>query len=684
MNTYDQLKALAWNLWWSWNPEVLDLFERLDGDLFRKSGNNPVAVLRTLDPNTVWDERFVDDVRTAFEAMQEYLETPGGLSGARRTSYFCMEFGLHESLATYAGGLGILAGDHAKAASDLGLPFTAVGLFLKEGYLQQHLTEDGWQRERYPRIDPANHPLELVRTDDGEPRCVTVHFGNTPLRVQAWRIRLGRTALYLLDADRQDNPEELRGIVARLYQGDTRTRLRQEIVLGIGGVRLLRALGVETDVYHLNEGHCAFLTLELLREELAAGRSREEAVDRVRQRCVFTTHTPVLVGHDRFDADLFLEDMNAFRHELGLSKHDILAFGRTDPYRQEEPFTMTVLGLRLSRNANGVSQCNGHVAREQWHAMFPGRPLEEVPIGAITNGVHVPTWAVPTAHVFLDEHLGNWKRHVAREDFWQAIDDIPDEALWTYRNELRRQLVRFATHHAQRQSLPIACALDPDALTIGFARRFATYKRAPLLFHDVERVASLFSRSDRPMQILYAGKSHPENNEGKQFIRRITEAAHHPGLKGRVVFLENYDMEIGRMLVSGCDVWLNNPRIPMEASGTSGQKIAVHGGLNLSILDGWWPEGYDGYNGWAIDDSRQHRPIDPHEQDRQDVERLYQQLETAVAPAFYERDERGIPTQWVGRMRAAMKALIARFSAIRMVTDYAERMYGTLERCGAP
>lgn len=675
MTTYEKLEALASNAWWSWNPEVLDLFERLDAETFGASRNNPQAVLEQLSADDVEASSIAADIDTAYQALATYMDEPGEFSDAPRTSYFCMEYGLHESLPIYSGGLGILAGDHAKAASDLGLPFTAIGLYLKEGYFQQHFTDDGWQLDRHPALDASEHPLELVHTDDGQPLIVTVHLGEQDLKLQAWRLRLGRTTVYLLDSDVEGNAQNLRELTKRLYQGDRRTRLQQEIILGIGGIRLLRALGVETDVYHMNEGHCAFLALELLRERLDAGSPREEAESWVRDHAVFTTHTPVLAGHDRFEPALFLDQMSTLRRKLGMEEAEILSYGRVHPENDEESFTMTVLGLRLSRLANGVSQLNGEVAREQWQSMYPDRPVTNVPIGSITNGIHVASWAAPIARAFLNERLGDWKQSVADPAFWAAIDDVPDEILWEYRNELRGQLIAYAERRVARQSLSMSFDLNPEALTIGFARRFATYKRAPLLFTDIDRVASIFSDADRPVQILYAGKAHPADDGGKRFIQQIVEAARHPGLEGRVVFLENYNIEIGRMLVSGCDVWLNNPRRPMEASGTSGQKVAVHGGLNLSILDGWWPEGYDGLNGWAIGEEHADVAMDPMEQDRRDAESLYRRLEQAVVPAFYDRDDRGIPTLWVQRMRAAMKDLVSAFSATRMVTDYVEKMY---------
>ena len=674
MRSYDKLEALAWNLWWSWNPEVLDLFDRIDSATFRQSKNNPIAVLKRLNSDEIADSSLTADIDTAYAALEAYMSRQTEYADAPRTSYFCMEYGIHESLPIYSGGLGVLAGDHSKEASDLGIPFNSVGLFLREGYFRQHFTEDGWQQETHPILDPELHPVSLVSDDDGLPTIVTVWLGQEPLRLRTWHIQLGRTNLYLLDSDFERNSPELRNLTTRLYQGDRRMRLQQEIILGIGGLRLLRTLGVKTDVYHMNEGHCAFVALELLRERLDAGESLSAAESWVRDHSVFTTHTPVMAGHDRFDPHLFLEQMRHFQSRIQLSDQDLLSYGRVRKDDHDESFTMTVLGLRMSRAANGVSELNGMVARQQWHVLYPDRPVADVPISHVTNGVHIPTWTAPLARAFLNEKIGNWKEHSSDTAFWSKIDQIPDDVLWQYRSELRRALVAFASRYVERQSLPMVCNLDPETLTIGFARRFATYKRAPLLFTDIERVAELFSRDERPVQVLFAGKAHPADEGGKRFIQRIVEASHHPKLNGRVLFLENYDMEIGRMLVSGCDVWLNNPRRPMEASGTSGQKIAVHGGLNLSILDGWWPEGYNGANGWAIG-ATEADDLEPDEQDERDAEDLYQTLEWSVIPAFYERDSRTIPTLWLNRMRSAMTELASKFSAERMLIDYVRKYY---------
>lgn len=675
MTTRKKLEVLAHNMWWSWNPEALALFRQLNPNVFEASDNNPVAALQSADPSVLNDSEFVKNVDSVYDAFETYMRSDPQYGDGPQTSYFCMEYGIHESLPTYAGGLGILAGDHTKQASDFGLPFTAVGLFLKNGYFRQHFDSSGWQLESYPTFDAASHPVELLTDTTGQPLTVDVHVGRELLHLRAWQISLGRTKLYLLDSDFEENPAHLRDLTCKLYQGDRTTRIRQEIILGIGGIRLIRALGIETDVYHMNEGHCAFLTLELLRECIESGMSREQAEQWVRDHSVFTTHTPVMAGHDRFSPDLVLDQLAVLREQLGMSDHDFMSYGRVQPNDPSEAFTMTVLGLKLSRHANGVSRLNGEVARKQWQDLFPDRPVEQIPIGHITNGVHLPTWSAPQSRLFIKKHIGQWEHYRNDPDLWQHVNEVSDRDLWEYRNMLRRTLVEFVDRYARKQTLHQEPNLDPNVLTIGFARRFATYKRAPLLFYDLDRAIHLFSQSDQPIQVIYAGKAHPADEGGKRFIQQIFELSQHPALKGRLIFLENYNMEVGRMLVSGCDVWLNNPRRPMEASGTSGQKIAVHGGLNVSILDGWWPEGYNGNNGWAIghDASAEYR--DPHEQDAEDAYFLYDVLEQQVIPTFYRRNEQGIPVAWTARMREAMQTLTYPFSAARMLSDYIEQMY---------
>jgi len=674
MRILTKLEALSANLWWAWNPEAQDLFRRLNPAVYHAADNNPRTALRAADPAVLADPDFARDTDRVYDAFTHYLHAAPRYGDAPSVGYFCMEFGLHESLPLYAGGLGVLAGDHTKAASDLGLAFTAIGLFLKDGYFTQRFDASGWQHEDYPTLRHADHPLTLATNERGEPITVTVHLGTQPLRLQAWQVKVGRVPLYLLDADVNGNPDALRTLTHKLYQGDRLARLQQEIILGIGGLRMLRALGITPEIYHLNEGHCAFLLLELLREQMAAGHLLPDAEAWVQEHAVFTTHTPVAAGHDRFVPSLFTEQMAGFRAQIGLSEETLLGYGRVDAYDPNESFTMTVLGLKLSRKANGVSALNGEVARRQWHYLYPDRSLDDVPIDHVTNGIHLPTWTAPPARAFLHSHLRNGAS-LSFPDFWSAVDTLSEADLWAYRSMLRQRLIAFIQERLPKQTLRQTLALDPEALTIGFARRFATYKRATLLFQDFERTLRLFTQSDRPVQVIFAGKAHPADDGGKRFIQHIYQTAQHPAFQGKVIFLENYNMEIGRMLISGCDVWLNNPRRPLEASGTSGQKIAAHGGLNLSILDGWWPEGYNGRNGWAIGREATGLHEDPTYQDFEDALALYDVLEQQVIPAFYDRDEAGLPHTWIAYMREAMKTLPAQFSATRMVIDYIEQIY---------
>ncbi len=644
----------------------------MNPQVYGATDNNPLRALKHARQEMLSDGEFRRKVDAVHERLQVYLSTDGELAAAPRTAYFCMEYGLHESLPLYSGGLGILAGDHTKAASDLGIPFTAVGLFLREGYFKQYFNEKGQQQADYPAKPVTSLPIELAENENGDPITVTVHLGHQPIVLRAWVLSVGRSKLILLDCDINPNPFQYRYLTRRLYAGDTRTRIRQEILLGIGGLRMLRALGEKPDRYHMNEGHCAFVGLELLRERLGTGQPRAEAEQWVRDHCIFTTHTPVKAGHDRFESDLFLDQMSHYRSELALSDGDLLSYGRANPSDVSEPFTMTVLGLRLAGITNGVSRLNGEVARAQWHHLFPEKPVEQVPIGHVTNGVHLPTWTSPLARPFLDSRLPGW---LEDPDAWLSVDQIPDADLWEYRRMLRKALIEFAQERGRKQTLPQNPSLDPDVLTIGFARRFATYKRAPLFFHDMARAIEFFASEDRPIQMIYAGKAHPADSSGKEFIRHIYELTQHPALHGRLVFLENYDMEIGRMLVSGADVWLNNPRRPYEASGTSGQKVAVHGGLNFSILDGWWPEGYDGTNGWSIGTDSSAAYMDPAVQDDQDAGYIYDTLEKSILPAFYDRNGGRIPEAWIAMMRSAMRKLPYQFSARRMVRDYGVNYY---------
>ncbi|MCS7083248.1 MAG: alpha-glucan family phosphorylase [Bacteroidetes bacterium] len=681
--TRARLRELAYNLWWSWHPEAQALFEALHPVLWESSGHNPVAVWRALDESLLRErlasEAFREHLRTVYERFRSYMEEPsrnGHNQGL--VAYFCMEFALHESLPQYAGGLGVLAGDHLKSASDLGLPLVGVGIFWREGYFTQRFSPDGWQQECYERIDPYRGPLVPLTHPDGPPVIVSVPLDGRRVWLRAWKVQVGRVPLYLLDADFDSNAESDRALTRRLYADGPELRIRQEALLGIGGVRLLRALGLKPDVFHLNEGHCAFLTLELLREARAQGLELEEAWDQVRARCVFTTHTPVDAGHDRFPAELVERVLGGYRIELGLSQDQLLALGRVNTGDSHEPLCMTVLALKGSRWANGVSRLHGEVSRHMWQSLYPGRPVQEVPIGYITNGVHLATWAASEAQAFLSRHLGpDWEAHQVDPAFWSRIDEISDEALWAYRNRLRLRLLAFVREYVRAQSLPFPpLLLNAEALTIGFARRFAPYKRATLLFRYPDRLARLLGDPDRPVQILFAGKAHPRDDWGKRLLQEIYHMAQRPEFAGKIVLLENYDLYVARMLVSGCDLWLNTPRRPFEASGTSGMKVVLHAGLQASVLDGWWCEGFNGRNGWAIGDGPEER--DPQQQDERDAEALYELLETEIIPAFFERDALGLPRRWLARIREAWKSLLPVFNTHRMLLAYQEQAYSAL------
>ncbi len=605
-------------------------------------------------------------------------------------AYFCAEFGLHECLTFYSGGLGILAGDHIKSASDLGLPLVAVGLFYRRGYFEQKIDGSGQQIEDYPRVDPSIIPVHSVTDRSGKPVVCSITIGDEVVFFETWRIDVGRSTVYLLDTDVPENSEQARGLTSLAYGGDMNMRIRQEIVLGIGGVKLLRALGIRPHVYHMNEGHAAFLTLELLREEMERTGDLAGAESSVRSRCVFTTHTPVPAGHDRFPRDLVEYTLKSQCAETGIDADRLMTYGTVGPDTPAHEFTMTVLGLKFSRAANGVSRKHGEISAIMWQDLYPKRasakPSRKPTIGHITNGIHIPTWTSKRSWEFWERHDSHrWKDEVHNPEFWRDLTDpkmVSDEELWSLRYTLRRDLIEFVRRRAQQHRViggptgkeALYNLLSYDALTIGFARRFAPYKRAPLLFSDIEKAIALFNDPARPIQLIYAGKAHPRDGGGKDFIRHITQLCDHPTFHGKIVFLEDYDINVARYLVSGCDVWLNTPRRPLEASGTSGQKIAINGGLHLSILDGWWIEGYNGRNGWAIGG------IDPiprsnEEADAADALSLYTVLGKDVIPLFYSRDRIGIPRKWIGMIRNSLRTLIPTFNTHRMVSEYAAKYY---------
>ncbi|MCA9247389.1 MAG: alpha-glucan family phosphorylase [Planctomycetales bacterium] len=694
---YDKCSALAKNLWWSWHPDVVNLFRDLDPVRWRQLDHNPIALLREFTPERLAERAtelvLFTRINQAYRRMKEYLNsnedtwgnTHAGVLGAHPVAYFSAEFGLHESVPIYSGGLGLLSGDHIKSASGLGLPLVAIGLFYDQGYFKQQLDEDGYQQEEYLDTQVHNLPMEPAVDADGQPITVSINTRDGQLKAKVWLMHVGRVKLYLLDCDVEGNSPHDRQLTSRLYGGDHRTRVRQELVLGVGGVKALRALGITPGVYHLNEGHSAFAPLEVIRERMHDdGMSFDDALREVAQRTVFTTHTPVPAGHDRFDGGLIEEHLGPLRDELGISYEHLMGLGRVEPQNESESFCMTVVALKLSRRANAVSALHGQVSRRMWAHLWPWRVEEEIPIGHITNGVHIPTWLAYQMNTLYDRYFeAGWMRHMGDPGAWQAIFSVPPGELWETHNALKSLLLEFVRRRVARQCRrrgeseeTVEAArrvLNPNVLTIGFARRFATYKRADLFSRDVDRLCDLINNPQRPVQFIFAGKAHPADEPGKQLIKKISNMRHDDRFAGRLVFLEDYEINVARHMIQGVDVWLNNPRRPLEASGTSGQKVVLNGGLNLSILDGWWAEAYNGRNGFAIGNGTQH--VSDDVTDARDAENLYDVLENEVIPLFYDRDADGLPQEWIERMMNSINSLAWRFSAHRMVTDYARHAY---------
>jgi starch phosphorylase len=693
---YERVWALARNLWWSWDAEATSLFRELDPVRWRELDHNPIALLSEISLGELEKRagRHVlhSRIHYAYRRMREYLgssqtwgATHAGVLHARPVAYFSAEFGLHESIPIYSGGLGILAGDHVKGASDLGVPLVAVGLFYDQGYFRQRLDLAGWQHEEYLDVDVKQLPLQPALGQDDRPVQVSIPTRSGTISARVWKLTVGRNLLLLLDSDVEGNAQEDRDLTARLYGGDVRVRIRQELLLGVGGIRALHALNIVPGVLHLNEGHSAFAALEMARQRMHdEGIGFEEARRRVTRHTVFTTHTPVPAGHDRFPAPLVEEHLGPIRDGLGISHEHLLSLGRVHGHDHHEPFCMTVLALKFARRANAVSSLHGEVSRAMWTPLWPSRPEDEIPIGHITNGIHVHTWLAPQMRQLFDRNLGpEWAQRSGESDVWQKVGGLDDGELWETHQVLKARLLAFVRSRAARQAdrrcepaeVIERChrVLSLDALTIGFARRFATYKRADLLFRDLEMIAGLVNDPQLPVQVVFAGKAHPQDAPGKQILQRIADFARDPQFAGKVVFIEDYDMNVGRHLVQGVDVWLNNPRRPLEASGTSGMKVVLNGGLNLSILDGWWAEAYDGSNGFAIGTGETHTQVDLH--DRMDSEGLYRTMNEEVVPLYYQRDRDGLPRAWIARMKAAIRTLGWRFSADRMVMDYVLKCY---------
>ncbi|MGF1460522.1 MAG: alpha-glucan family phosphorylase [Leptolyngbyaceae cyanobacterium] len=728
MNPITQLKAklpsplrrladLAYNYWWSWTPDRMSLFSVIEPTVWQTCYHNPVALLEAVSYERLSEIAENPDylkrlqiLANQFDAYMRERSTWGSrvaphLSPEEPVAYFCLEYGIHESLYTYCGGLGVLAGDFLKSASDLGVPLVSVGLLYKQGYVCQRLNRSGWQEDFYRDNDFEHMPLELVRDEYGQPVTVKVTVRQRTVRVQAWKARIGRVDLYLLDADRPDNDPIDRKLTGRLYGGNRETRLAQQILLGIGGVQVLHALEIEPSVYHINEGSSAFALLEAVRQEMEYGGSTfDEAQTWVRNRAVFTTHTPVTDGNNAFSADMMDSFFGHYWPQLELEREEFLNLGARrigDPW---EPFSLSVLALRMTRKANGVSRRHGDVSRQMWQILYPDQSEESVPIGHITNGAHLSSWTAPLLVDLYSQHLGrDWSRlrfdtdnpwndielQRASKELWQTVDTIPDRELWQRHCILKERLIaytrarvlasRLDRKEAKDDITAVEQLLDPQVLTLGFARRFSPYKRGALIFKDLQRAIRIFSHSRRPIQIIFAGKARPGDDEGKRIIQRLMEWCRHPALRDRVAFIEDYDMFTAKLMVHGVDVWLNTPRRPTEACGTSGQKAAANGVINLSVADGWWCEGYQPgragqpSNGWTIGEEVD--SSDQEHQDQIDADALYTLLEREIAPMFYDRDRHGIPHQWLAMMKASIRTNAPFFNSDRMVAEYVTQVY---------
>ena len=692
-NRISRLDELASDLWWSWNSDARNVFRRLDYSRWRLTAHNPVRMLQLLPTETIdraltdpeWlalYDRAIARLDAARAAHNTWVESQFPEIGGRSIAYFSAEFALHQSLPIYAGGLGVLAGDHCKEASDLGVPLIGVGFMYPQGYFRQNITFDGWQEEVYEKLNWTDAPIAPAVTPDGKPCVTAVPLGNRTVLVAVWLVHLGRVKLYLLDTDLEENAPWDRELSARLYGGDRETRVQQEIILGIGGVRALKAMGCDPAAYHLNEGHAAFVVLQRIRDLCEKGWSFDAALEEVRRTTVFTTHTPVAAGHDAFPFHLVETHLAGAWGDLGPHRERFFALGHYD--NGGGPlFNMTALALRASGAVNGVSRLHGEVTKQMWQSIWPGTSYDALPIKFVTNGVHVPTWISSEIERLFDEYLGpDWLERHDDPAFVERVLSIPDEKLWSARQTLRAYLFNFIRERArQRWSAQGAASrvvaagtmFDQHTLTIGFARRFTSYKRPELIFSDPDRLARILDGGDRPVQLVFAGKAHPADEVGKHHLQRIYKRALDPKYRGRVAFVDDYDLHVAHFLVQGCDVWLNNPREPLEASGTSGMKAAINGTPHLSIGDGWWAEGFTGANGWLIEGHAD--PGDQGAQDWADAQALYKMLEEQVVPTFYERGQDGIPHRWLDVVKQSMRTVVPRFSARRMVKEYVREMY---------
>ncbi len=684
---------LAHNLRWSFDCPTQQFFAKLSPRVWDRSKHSPIAVLNEISEeelrSRLMDRDVLAELDRCYQSLQNYLKQVRKPSQSLKhfekhpVAYFSAEIGIHESLPIYSGGLGILSGDHTKSASDIGLNFVGVTLFYRQGYFTQRINSDGWQMEEYAQHDTHTLPVSPVTDEGGNLVKVQVQIGSSVVSVAAYKAVVGRSVLYLLETNLPENEEHYRGLTARVYGGDSNTRISQEIILGIGGAKFLKEMEHEPAVYHMNEGHSAFLTLELLHEQMLLGRSIHKAVEEVKKKCVFTTHTPVAAGHDRFTQDLINFSLSGFISSLGIKLDEFMKFGKVNESDKGETFCMTVLALKMSRGANAVSELNGKISRQMWTGLFPGKKPDQVPIGHITNGIHSLSWLALEARGLYEKSIGpKWHDKMSKPAEWKAaVAKVSDEELWALRYALRRRLIESVRERMRRQQIRfgnssdwVEKTLSADALTIGFSRRFATYKRAPLLFTDMERAARLLGDPKRPVQIIFSGKAHPRDDAGKAFIQQVVRLSRDPRFVGRVVFLEDYDMAIARQLVAGCDLWLNNPRRPLEASGTSGQKVIMNGGVNCSVMDGWWREAYNGKNGFAIgEDKDSQLPVD--QQDKIDAANLYDVVEHKVVPLFYDRDASGLPTKWIKMIKESLRTIAPVYNTDRMVMEYVEKYY---------
>ncbi|MEO1593281.1 MAG: alpha-glucan family phosphorylase, partial [Cyanobacteria bacterium J06632_22] len=672
-----RLADFAYNYWWSWTPERVSLFSSIDPGLWQRCNHNPVALLERVSHERLWqiaeDPNYLTRLERLAEQLDDYLSAEGTwanrevpeVSGEHPVAYFCIEFGVHESLPIYCGGLGVLAGDYLKSGSDLGLPMVGVGLLYQQGYFHQRLNRSGWQEADYIDNDIDHLPLREVCNEFGQPIAVKVAIGERSVKAKVWEVKLGRSTLYLLDSDLMENDIKDRQLTGHLYSRDPQMQIGQAMLLGIGGVRALQALGIEPAIYHLNEVHPAFALLEIARQaQEQTGRSFEQVRSMVRDAARFTTHTPVPSGNI-FAAAAMGEAITAYAGELGLSSADVLALGRPDA--ADAQFCMTRMALQLTSSANGVSERHGRVSRQLWRSLYPHQPVETVPIGHVTNGVHVRSWVAPLIGDLFDRYLGQeWAQQLTRTEQWSRVDNIPNAQLWRRHSILKARLIaytrdrvlqsRLTRGEAQDDINAVARLLDPDVLTVGVARRFSAYKRSDLLFRDLQRLTQVLSHAKRPIQIIFAGKAHPDDDAGKRIIQRIMEWSRHPDLRDRIAFIENYDLYTSKLMVQGVDLWLSSSRRTLEASGIGGQKVALNGGLNLGVLDGWWYEGYrPGLNGWAIGDAAMgiFSPEDARnrkaqeDQDARDAEIVYNLLERDISRLYYKRDRSGVSAGWL-------------------------------------